>query len=221
MQIKIIKQNILRSLGNFSIGWLINTLLKTVRIRIHNKEILAELKKNNQPFIAAFWHGKMLVPWYICKKSKFSALVSQSKDGDLLTKVLNKWKYSVIRGSSHKGGKEALQNMIEIANSGNSLAVTPDGPTGPINKFKAGAVITARESGIPIILLGVGFNRKTILRSWDKFEIPKPFAKAEVLVSEIIYIDNELDYDGTNKMILMCEDKLNELNKKAENLCSN
>ena len=69
--------------------------------------------------------------------------------------------------------------------------------------------------------MGVGFNRKTILRSWDKFEIPKPFAKAEVLVSEIIYIDNELDYDGTNKMILMCEDKLNELNKKAENLCSN
>ncbi len=221
MQIKKVRQELLRSFGNFAISWLINFLLNTVKIKIQNREILEELEKNKQPFIAAFWHGKMLVPWYIFKNKNFSALVSKSKDGELLTKVLNSWKYDVVRGSSHKGGKEALTNMIEIANSKKSLAVTPDGPTGPIYKFKAGAVITAKKSGIPIILIGVGLNKKKNLRSWDKFEIPKPFSKAAVIVSEKIFIDINFDYNQTSEMILMCEEKLNELNRKAEEICLN
>lgn len=221
MQVKKLKQNILRSLGNFTISWLINILLTTVKVKIQNREVFDELEKQNHPFIAAFWHGKMLIPWYMFKDKYFAALVSQSKDGELLTKVLRSWKYNVVRGSSHKGGKEALSNMIELAKSGKSLAVTPDGPTGPIYKFKAGTVITARESGIPIILIGVGFDKKKNLKSWDNFEIPKPFAKAEVIISEKIFIEKDLDYDKTNEMILMCEEKLNELNRKAEEICSN
>ncbi len=221
MQIKKLKQNMLRSLGNVVISRLINLLLATVKINIRNREVLIELEKDKIPYIAAFWHGKMLIGWNLFKGKNFSALVSQSKDGELLTRLLKKWKYDVVRGSSHKGGKEALSKMIELAKENKSIAVTPDGPTGPINKFKAGAVITARESGIPIVLIGIGISRKKNLRSWDKFEIPKPFSKAEVILSEKIYVDKNFDYDKTNDLILMCEEKLNELNRKAEIVCSN
>ena len=84
-------------------------------------------------------------------------------------------------------------------------------------KMKAGAVITAKKAGIPLILLGINYSKKYVLNSWDKFQIPKPFSKIYVIYSEPIFVNKNLSYDETSNIILECETELNNLQSKAEN----
>ncbi len=190
--------------------------MKIVKI---NEEPVLKLEEKNKNYVFAFWHGKMLIPWYINRKKNFAALVSRSKDGDILANLLRKWKYDVSRGSSHSGGKEALDQILSKADSGRNISITPDGPTGPIYKMKAGAVITAKKSQIPLVLCGVFNSRKYVLKSWDKFEIPKAFSKSVLVFSDLIYIDKDLSYEKTTNKIDECENRLIALEKEAEKYC--
>ena len=219
MTIKEIKKNILRNLGNKFLFIAVDVLCKSLRIKIVNGNPVQDLINKNENFVVAFWHGQMLLGWFLHRNKNFAALVSKSKDGDLLSNVLTKWNFEVARGSSHIGGKEALEILLNQAKKGYSIAITPDGPTGPIFKMKAGAVITAKKSGIPLFLLGISNSKKRKLKSWDGFEIPKFFSKTVVVYSEPIFIDGGLGYDETSKMIKECENLLNVLQKKAEELC--
>lgn len=210
-----IKHQIYRILGNLLLKHLLDLLLKTIRIEIFNKQAVENLERKSQNYVLAFWHCTMLMPWYLHRRKNFSALTSMSKDGDLLAKQLRHWGYTVIRGSSHKGGNVALGIMIDCALNNSSIAITPDGPTGPPLKFKAGAVITAKKSKIPLILTGVGFSNKIKLNSWDKFQIPLPFSKAKIIYSDPILINANLDFQATDNLIKQCEQKMNQLQLKA------
>ncbi len=215
---KKIRQNILRILGNYFLKSAINFLCKSLKIEAVNQNVVDELKKKNQNFVLAFWHSTMLLPWYVHRNQNFAALTSLSKDGDLLARQLKSWNYKVVRGSSSKGGDVALGIMVDLAKNKYSIAITPDGPRGPVRKFKAGAVITAKRSGIPIVLAGVGFIKKRKLKSWDSFEIPKFFSKAKIVYSEPIFVNSGLSYEETSELIKKCEQILNELQNSALNL---
>ena len=158
----------------------------------------------------------MLLGWYLHGENSTVALTSKSKDGDLLAKTLKKWKYIVVRGSSSKGGEIALGVMVDYARNKCSIAITPDGPRGPALKFKAGAVITAKKSGIPILLAGIGFKKKKLLNSWDQFQVPYFFSQVKVVYSDPIYIDKNSNYEQTSSFIKKCEEELRKLQKKAE-----
>lgn len=212
-------KKILRFAGNKLLPIAVDVLCKTLRIEIENEKTISELTVNQQNFVVAFWHGKMALGWYLHSNKNFAALVSQSNDGQILTNVLNKWGFDVSRGSSHKGGKESLEQILQKANSKFSIAITPDGPTGPALKMKAGAVITAQRANIPLVLVGIHYVNKKQFRSWDSFEIPKPFSKVKVVYSDPIFISESLSREETTKIIEQCEQNLNQLNKKAEELC--
>ena len=197
----------------------IDVLCKTLRYEILNSEPVNKLYDDNTNFVLAFWHGKMIVPWFFHRRKNFGALVSLSKDGDILSAVLNKWKYNVVRGSSYKGGKESLNTMLELARQNYSIAITPDGPTGPNEKMKAGAVIVAKKTKIPLVLIGVHIKKKFVLKSWDNFQIPKPFTKVIVKYSEPIFIDENLSFDETSEIIKNQEAQLSLLNSETEKLC--
>lgn len=216
MNTKQVKQNTLRFLGSFLLTHSLDALCKTLRVSYKNKKVIDELRKQKQNYVLAFWHGTMLLPWFLHKNDGFAALTSKSKDGDLLAKQLKHWKYKVVRGSSSKGGDVALEIMIDHAKNGYSIAITPDGPRGPEHKFKAGAVITAKKSLVPLVLAGIGIKSKKKLKSWDKFQIPNPFSNVKVIYSDPVYIDAKLSYDETSIVIEECEMKLNELSKEAE-----
>jgi lysophospholipid acyltransferase (LPLAT)-like uncharacterized protein len=216
MKSKKLKQNLLRLIGNYVITIVLNVLCKTLRVSVKNDETLEKLVKENRNFIIAFWHGTMLLPWYLHRNENIAALTSKSKDGDLLAKLLKSWNYQVIRGSSSSGGDIALGIMIDYAKNNNSIAITPDGPKGPARKLKAGAVVTAKKSGLPLIFIGIGYKSKRILRNWDSFQIPALFSKANVVYSQPFYINKNLDYNSTSEMINSCEAKLNELQLEAE-----
>ena len=218
MKIRKLKQDLLRNLGNLFLHSIINVLCKTVKIKRLNSSEVDKLVYRNQNFVLAFWHGTMLMPWYLHRNQKFSALVSQSKDGSLLANSLVKWGYKVERGSSHKGGKEALNTLLKNSKNNFSVSITPDGPTGPPREMKAGAVITAQRSEIPLVLCGVAYKKKYIFNSWDKFEIPKFFSKVVVKYSKPIMVSNKLDRNETSKIIAECNVLLNQLQKDAEEI---
>lgn len=216
MNTKQVKQNALRFLGNLILTHSLDALCKTLKVSYKNKKTIESLRKQQQNYVLAFWHDTMLLPWFLHKNDGFAALTSKSKDGDLLAKQLKHWKYKVVRGSSSKGGDVALGIMVDHAKNGYSIAITPDGPRGPVHKFKAGAVITAKRTGVPVVLMGIGIKSKKKLKSWDRFQVPNPFTKVKVIYSEPVYVDEKLSYDETSKVIEECEKKLNELQLEAE-----
>jgi lysophospholipid acyltransferase (LPLAT)-like uncharacterized protein len=216
MKLKKLHQDTLRFIGLFVLYYLIDALCRTLKITVKNKAAVDGLDKAGQNYVLAFWHGTMLLPWFVHRDSKCTALISKSRDGDLLARILKKWNYRVIRGSSSRGGDTALAIMVDFAKNGEIISVTPDGPKGPVCKMKAGAVITAKKSGIPLILAGVGYEGKRNLSSWDNFSIPKFFSRAQIVYSNPVYIDRNLSYDETSAVIQKCEDILNELQREAE-----
>jgi lysophospholipid acyltransferase (LPLAT)-like uncharacterized protein len=139
-----------------------------------------------------FWHGKMFAGWYAMRKLHPVALVSKSKDGEILTAVLTAWRYKLVRGSSKKQGMEALQEAIGAVREhrAGAIAITPDGPRGPRHRYKRGAFVAAQALGVPLYHVHVRYESARVLaRSWDRFEIPRPF-------STVVLESQTIDYSG-------------------------
>ncbi|WKZ68605.1 MAG: lysophospholipid acyltransferase family protein [Melioribacteraceae bacterium] len=218
MRLKEIKKRVLSLLGLTVLNFIANLVTKTYRIKIFNETAILKVLNNNEQFISAFWHGRMLIPWYVQRKYKIAALVSRSKDGDILTKLLNNWNYNVVRGSSHIGGKEALKIMEDKIDEGFSFAITPDGPTGPQFKMKPGAVVLAHRKSIPLVLIGTASKKHYVFNSWDKFQVPKAFSKVTVIYSDPIYVNEKSTREEISKLIQDCELELNKLQEEAEQI---
>ncbi|MFA7288859.1 MAG: lysophospholipid acyltransferase family protein [Melioribacteraceae bacterium] len=212
MRTNELKKNVLFFAGLYISRFLINVLLLTVRIKIENSENLENLIKKNQNFTAVFWHGKMLIGWHLFRKYNSAALISPSKDGDILTNLLLNWNYKVVRGSSNDSGKDALAKMLDLAEQNINLIITPDGPKGPAEKMKAGAVVICKKKKLPLLLAGIRMEKKKLLNSWDSFEIPYPFSSVTVTYSNPIWIEESLSYEETNEMIMKAENELKEIN---------
>jgi len=211
------KHDLLHIIGLFVLSHAVDLLCKSLKITFKNTEVVNNLANQNRNFVLAFWHGQMLLGWYMHRNNNYTALISKSQDGDLLEKILKYWKYNVIRGSSSNGGDVALGIMVDYARNNESIVITPDGPRGPRHNMKAGAVITAKKSKAPLILLGIGYKKKRVLKSWDKFEIPKFFSEAKAVYSDPVYVNLDLSFAETSELILKCEQKLNELQVEANN----
>lgn len=143
-----------------------------------------------KPVIAAFWHGKMLVGWLLAKSlvrpKTCYAVVSLSKDGTLLANALEMMRFGLIRGSSSRGKEAVKAEMANCLRAGNAIAITPDGPRGARHVFKYGSVRIASETQTPILFIDIAFESAWRLeKSWDKFEIPKPFSEVHIRLTPI------------------------------------
>ena len=136
--------------------------------------------------IITFWHGNMITGWLLAKtlfpKKQTVAVVSMSEDGNILAKTLEQLGFSLIRGSSSKGGDEVKFAMQQALQNGNIVVLTPDGPRGPANQFKFGTLRLASENRYPLIFADISHTNPWKLKSWDQFEIPKPFSKTTVTI---------------------------------------
>lgn len=169
---------------------LLQLIAKSWRIKING--ILPDTKG-----IIVFWHGMMLPGWYICRNLKPIGVVSTSKDGEILSHLLTKWGFELIRGSSSKGGKEVLNEIVSKA-SNRIIVMTPDGPRGPIYKFKAGAVVAAHRSNVSIYLCRIKITKNIVFnKSWDNFNLPLPFSS---IVVEVINKGKIPENSGKNEI---------------------
>lgn len=153
----------------------VNALVRTLRVNWEGERLPPRS-------VIAFWHSKMLAGWWL-SKSHAVAMVSKSNDGEYLSAILAKWQYEVVRGSSGKGGMQALEeamNKIEYGER-DQLVITPDGPRGPVEVFKRGAFIAAKKLDVPLIFLDIHYHSRIVLQSsWDRFEIPYPFSRVDI-----------------------------------------
>jgi len=205
-----LNKNFKQNIGLIILPTLLDVLSRTLRVKIVNGA------QESENILFMFWHGTMLIPWFINRNRNFVAVVSQSKDGQILTRLLKRFNYKLIRGSSSKNSKDVMNEMQNVLANGDSLAVTPDGPRGPIHKMKIGGLIASARTKKPIVLCGTAYSKKFVLNSWDRFEIPKPFSKAILVFSDKKYVKQGLpnsDYDRINSEL---ENELNVLQQKAQ-----
>lgn len=130
-----------------------------------------------QPAIYVFWHRCLIPIAWFARDHGFGVLVSQHFDGEIISQTAQRLGYRLFRGSSTRGGSDALQAMHEALQQGQPIALTVDGPRGPVFRAKGGAVQLARSTGAPIYALHASPRRCWTLASWDRFQVPKPFSR--------------------------------------------
>jgi lysophospholipid acyltransferase (LPLAT)-like uncharacterized protein len=194
-------------------------LLRTVRFEQRGAAGLRALLAQGKPFVAVFWHGSMLAGWWLLRGRGAASLVSRSRDGQILTDLLTAWGYRAIRGSSSRGGKDAMEAMRGAVAEGRILCVTPDGPRGPSREMKMGAVRVAQTMGVPFVAVAASYRRHRVLQSWDRFEVPWPFTRGVVSVAEPRTIDPSLSGDALEEMRRALEADLVALDAQVHRDC--
>jgi lysophospholipid acyltransferase (LPLAT)-like uncharacterized protein len=141
------------------------------------------------PAIYVFWHRCLVPACFQWRKKQIAVLTSTSFDGEYIARILAKFGYTAVRGSSTRGGARGLLGMQKELESGHSVAFTIDGPKGPVYVAKPGPVLLARVTGLPIVCFHVALENPWVLtKSWDWFMVPKPFSRAVVRISRLIHV---------------------------------
>lgn len=185
------------------IYWVTRLFTATIRFRLHpqrsNMEIF-DAPGTPQPVIFCIWHNRLflclaLYFLFAVKRQptrRMAALVSASRDGGILSQVLELYHIQPVRGSSSRRGGQALIELHTWAGKGLDLAITPDGPRGPRYRIHPGAITMAQTTGLPILPICYHLSWKYTLKSWDGFQIPFPFCKCTISVGDPIYIPRQL-----------------------------
>lgn len=161
-------------------GWLLRALAHTWRIRYVNRAPLDALRAARRPIILSTWHGELLPQLWVHRRQNVTVLISEHGDGEIVARVARSLGYNTVRGSSSRGASRALLGMCRAVEAGADGAFTPDGPRGPAHTFAPGVLIVSQRTGAPVIPLGAAASRAWHLSSWDKFLIPKPFARVTI-----------------------------------------
>jgi lysophospholipid acyltransferase (LPLAT)-like uncharacterized protein len=168
--------------------WILRGLFLTLRPIHIQRNFACSIHNRAQPALLAIWHGRLLYFIYLYRHLKGTVLVSQSKDGELISQILAHFGVHATRGSSSRGGTQALLQMIKRIQDGYYGAFTPDGPRGPRHRVKAGIISAAQKTGAPILPVVYNAKWKRVLPSWDRFILPLPFSRIVVVYGEPVYV---------------------------------
>lgn len=199
-------------------GMILITLIgMTCRTVFVDREFEQSLLDKHIGPVYALWHGRILYMPYLYKgERRIHCLVSPSIDGEIIARILRLFGMNVIRGSSYKGGGKAFRELIRIAKGGNSAAIIVDGSRGPAFKVQGGVAHLAMLGGVPILPLTFGAERAIVLKSWDRFVIPKPFSRLVVIYGEPLYVPRGSSEKEIEEKRLELERRLNEITEKAD-----
>jgi len=146
-----------------------------------------------RPLVYSFWHNCIIPSLYLFRDLHIAVMTSESFDGEYIARVMHKFGFVRVRGSSSRGAVRALFGMRREVEQGWTVAFTIDGPRGPRYVAKPGPVLLARTTGVPMAAFHIALDRAWILNSWDGTMIPKPFTRALLRVSRQIYIPQDGD----------------------------
>lgn len=197
-------------------GLLLNVLLKTVRHTVQNPDAPGGRPDPRHPVIYVLWHGRQLLLAPYVRGWGLGTLASRSRDGEYVARILTRWGFVVARGSSSRGGGAGLRTMIRYGRKGRSLAFTPDGPRGPRHRMKPGPLIAAQHTGLPLIPVSAAVDRAWELRSWDRFLVPKPFARIRIRVGDPVHVPAHADRRELRARAREVEESLNALTEALD-----
>jgi len=196
---------------------------RSCRIKVVlGEEYTDALLNTNKPFIPCYWHQRhIFCARYLLGKMrqglKLGFLISPSSDGEIAARIIKTWGAIPIRGSTTRTGARAMRDLYETINKhGISPVTTSDGPTGPTQVFKPGAVMLSQLTQAPMLPLAYAATGVWELNSWDRFLIPKPFSKVVVAIGKPRLAPKGVSLTELEPLRLEMEQALNQLIKDAE-----
>lgn len=157
----------------------------TLRVNEVGREAADALWKKNTPMVVPIWHDELFTLIHVRKNLKLVTVVSQSRDGEHLARLLESLHIKTARGSSSRGGIGALLKAARLMrDEGRSCVITVDGPKGPRHVAKQGAIILAHRARALLVPVRLFPERAIVFRSWDRFQLPVPFSKVHIVFGE-------------------------------------
>jgi lysophospholipid acyltransferase (LPLAT)-like uncharacterized protein len=202
------------------IGLLIVKIISsTYRTKVIKPEIELDVLRRGQVPIYASWHQRFFPGiTFFAKRKPISIMISQSKDGEFISRIVNQLGWHSVRGSSSRGGKKALRQIYTLAQKGYKIAHIVDGPKGPRGVVKPGLLIISKASGMPIIPTITSAEKKWKFNSWDRFIVPKPFSRVIIRFGDEINIPENLQGPAFENKRSFIEYTLKELYDETDSL---
>ncbi len=215
---KILRNQILRRL----LCWLIALYIRLVHVsggwKVIGGQIPGRLWDQGKPFIACFWHGRLLMmPYNWDRRAVIHTLVSQHPDGQLIARVIGHFGFRTVAGSTTRGGTEVLRAMLTVLEEGDCIGITPDGPRGPRMRVSDGVVALARISGAPVVPVTFAARRRMVLSTWDRFVVPLPFGRGVLMWGDPIEVSDGAGEREAQRLHI--EDRMIALTREADRLC--
>jgi len=172
------------------IGWIIVRVLAfTWRLREVNPELRDDARASTGPVVYVLWHGQLLPLLYAHRGRGIVVMISEHRDGELIARIAHRFGFRTVRGSTSRGAARALLGACREVEQGSDLAITVDGPRGPARSVAAGSAVVSQRTGKPLLPVAAEADRAWRLRSWDRFMIPKPFARVTVAYATPFVVD--------------------------------
>jgi len=166
---------------------LLQLWVRTLRYEIDDRAGVIG-KPVDQNYIGALWHNRLLIFPFVLRRffsnRRGAALISASRDGDLLADAITRFSFDVVRGSSSRLGASAILQLTDVLASGRDVVITPDGPRGPAYELGPGIILLAQKSGSAVLPVNMEYSSCWRLKSWDRFILPRPFAKIRVIIGQ-------------------------------------
>ncbi len=188
----------------------------TSRIIWVNRDVREELETSGRGYIYAFWHGRQVFLVYLHQNDHTHPLVSRSRDGEIIARVCHSFGLEAVRGSSSRGGTEAMLELKTLLEKGDRISFTPDGPRGPLREVQPGVVFLAQKTGVPIVPIAWGAKRRWVFKgSWDEFVVPKPLNRISMIYGEPLFVKPE---DDLKKKAAELKEALERVTQQADNV---
>ena len=195
---------------------LIRLICSTLRWEVRGREHLDSILIRGHRPIFTFWHVCILSATWYWRNRGIVVMSSTSRDAEYTARVIKRFGYGASRGSATRGGGRALAEMAECLNNGIEVAFTIDGPRGPAYMAKPGAVTLARHTRQAILPFHIVATRYIELPTWDRLQIPWPFARALVLIDEPIYVCRDAGAEEAAEKLAAVQSALDKLRREAE-----
>ena len=195
---------------------LVDLLFKTTRIETVGFEKVASIIEGRR-FIFAFWHSRILLISFLYQGWDAAILVSQSQDGELIARTLQRQGHETFRGSTTRGGLRALSQMIKnLKENRRPAAIIPDGPQGPRFKVQPGIIMLAKKTGFPIVPVTYSASRIKVFNSWDRFILPIPFSGCRIVYGDPVSVPENADPETVSACRSGLEQELRRITTTAD-----
>jgi hypothetical protein len=197
--------------GHRVISWLGGTL----RYKTEGLEHFDAIAQSGRQPIMAFWHGRIFAATYFFRRRGIVVITSENFDGEWIAGIIERFGYGTSRGSTSRGGTKALLQLTRDMAAGKPAGFTVDGPRGPALVAQPGAVWLAKATGNPVLPFHLEADRYWTLKSWDRTQIPKPFATVALVVGKPFDVPRDADDEGIEVARLELERRLHALEERA------
>ncbi len=222
MMKRIFKRFLYRYLFPYGGLLLVKMISLTYRIKICDPQNESDILEKGGSLIYASWHQRFFPGiQFFASRKPISIIISQSRDGEFMAHIVDLLGWYPVRGSSSRGGSEALQKVKELARNGYKIGHIVDGPQGPPEVIKPGLIRIAQFAGKPIVPTITSGQKKWVFNSWDRFMVPKPFSRVIIRFGEAINVPPELSEDEFEKNRIFVEQKMKELYEDTDLIWTN